>query len=394
MLPLLSAVLFMGALLGVVALTTQLFLLWRHLRAPAPSPRAYAPISVLKPLCGVDDGLLDNLASFAAIDYPAFEVVLGVKDEADPAFAVARKAVERWPHCMRLVLQRGAPGLNPKVNQLITLERAARHALLVVSDSNVRVRPDYLKEIAAHFENPEVGCVTHPISGEDERRLGSLLDNMHLSTNIAPGIVSARFINLSIVVGKSMALRRADLERLGGFFAFKDYLAEDYVFGQKVVEALGKKVAVAHQTIVNVSQHKSLSDFLARYLRWGVVQRTAIRLHTFIGQGLMNPVPIVALAVLLHPAKPTLLLAAVVLVAKLLIDITSGELMRPGGFGARALLAIPLKDFLLFVAWLNAVFSRTVLWRGNRLRVESGSRLVALPALIAEADALDERAAA
>ena len=121
---------------------------------------------------------------------------------------------------MRVIVQRGAPGLNPKVNQLITLARHARYALIVISDSNVAAPDGYLHEIAAHFEDDEVGLVTHPIAGVGERSWGSLLDNVHLSVGIAPGMIAANCVaGEALVVGKSMALRRAELFAIGGFEA-------------------------------------------------------------------------------------------------------------------------------------------------------------------------------
>src|SRR5439155_12021378 len=121
-------------------------------------------ISILKPLCGLDDDLVANLESFVAIDYAPYEVLLGVRDRHDAAYPIALALARRFPRRVRVVLQRGAPGLNPKVNQLATLARAARYEIVVVSDSNVRVPDGYLDEIAAHLEDPRVGLVTHPIA--------------------------------------------------------------------------------------------------------------------------------------------------------------------------------------------------------------------------------------
>ena len=163
--------LFALSVLGLVLLAAQLALVTLHRRRRPPAALGALPaISILKPLCGRDDALEANLASFARLDYPRFEVVLGVKDLSDAALGPALEAVARWPGVFRLEVQRGEPGLNPKVNQLITLSDRSRHDLLVISDSNVRVGRRYLREIAAHFSDPRVGCVSHPIVGVGERR--------------------------------------------------------------------------------------------------------------------------------------------------------------------------------------------------------------------------------
>ncbi len=197
-----------------------------------------------------------------------------MRDAADPAWPVALAAARRWPGRFRVVVQRGEPGWNPKVNQLVTLAREARHEILVVSDSNVRVGRGYLAEIAAHHEVPEVGLVTHPIVGVGERCLGSLFENLHLAGSIGPGVVGAkRLAGRDLVIGKSMALRRRDLAALGGFESAKDVLAEDYLIGVRVSRELRKRVALASNPVENVSQGRRLGDFAGSYLRWAVMQR-------------------------------------------------------------------------------------------------------------------------
>jgi ceramide glucosyltransferase len=395
-----SLLLLAAATLGLAALAVQLVLVLRH-RRERLRPRSEATprpgISILKPLCGVDDDLEANLEQFASLDYPSYEVILGVKDMRDPAHAVARAAVARWPQVMRLVLQEGEPGLNPKVNQLVTLAAEARHDLWVISDSNVRVAPAYLDEIAEGFSDPAVGCVTHPIAGLGERTLGSLLDNLHLASSAAAGVIAAkRLADKDIVVGKSMALRREDVEALGGFFSVKDVLAEDFVIGQWVTRKLGKQVLVARTPVFNVSLKKRVSDFFHRYLRWSVIHHTSVGTGTYLAQGLLNPVPLALLGALLEPGA--LAFAAVVAIAltKTAIDVTVFRLLRPAPVAWHALPAVLLKDALLFVAWCNGLFSRTVDWRGTRLKVLPGTRLVPvkLPAPVelapGEADAGEE----
>jgi ceramide glucosyltransferase len=377
MLTTLSLVLFGAAVCGVVLLAVQQVALRLHLAGgPARRPRRRAPVSILKPLCGVDDDLEANLERFATLDYAAYEVVLGVRDERDAAYPLAVAAAMRWPDRVRVVLQRGAPGLNPKVNQLVTLASAARHEILVVSDSNVRVPDGYLDELVALFEDPTVGCVTHPVAGADEQTLGSLLDNLHLASSVGAGQVAAkRVAGRDLVVGKSMALRRADLERLGGFAAFADYLAEDYVIGQRVGTVLGKRVAVARTPVINVSRRRSVGDFYRRYARWSVIHRTAIAPSTYMAQSLLNPTPIALVALALAPSLGALACVTAIGASKAALDVGAGRALRPGGFGVRALACVAVKDLLLAAAWVHGLSHDTVLWRGNRLRVLPGSRL-------------------
>jgi ceramide glucosyltransferase len=364
-----------AAAIGLVASAIQVLVLWIHLRAPVPTPRTTPPVSILKPLCGVDDGLEENLASFAALDWPDFEVVLGVRSASDAAFPLARAAVRRWPGRFRVVLQRGAPGMNPKVNQLLTLARAARHDLLVVSDSNVRVPPGYLAELVALLEDERVGLVTNPISGEGEVRLGSLMDHLHLVSWVTPAMVATKRLRIrDIVVGKSMALRRSDLEAMGGFEGVRNILAEDYVMGRMVSAVLGKRVAVARTPVRNVSARRSLRDFLGRYERWSVLQRHAVGRLTYSSFVLMNPVLFAAAAAAVAGTPETLGALAVTCLAKIALDAVAGALLRPGGFRLLQLAVIPLKDLVFGAAWAVGLFRSEIAWRGNQIAVGPGTR--------------------
>lgn len=378
--PIVSVTLFAAALLGLVFLTAQCLALVLHLRRRSPVPGMTPSISVLKPLCGLDDGLADNLASFANLAYPEYEVLLGLRHADDPALGVAREAARRWPGRFRIVFQRGEPGHNPKVNQLITLARAARHDVLVVSDSNVRVEPRYLAGIAAALEDEEVGLVTHPIAGLGEIGLGSVLDHLHLAGSIAPGVVAAkRLAGRDIVVGKSMALRRRDLAALGGFEAVKDVLAEDYVMGTMVSTVLGKRVAVGPSPIQNVSERRTVGEFAARYRRWSVLQRQAVGPVVYSAQVLLNPVLLATVAAALARTAGAVGLLAATCAAKMALDGSSARALRAGGFTLRQLALVPAKDLVVGSAWLYGLFRRDVAWRGTRLVVRRGTR-IELPA--------------
>jgi ceramide glucosyltransferase len=348
----------------------------RHLRETPPRPRQTTGISILKPLCGVDDDLRLLLVRFAQLDHPDYELLLGVRSRADAAFPIAEWVAQRFPGRVRVILQRGEPGLNPKVNQLITLAAAARHEVLVVSDSNVAVDDDYLQGIAAYLEDSDVGLVTHPVAGTGEQRFGALLDNLHLSGSIGPGMVGAkRVAGKDIVVGKSMALRRSDLLQLGGFESVADLLAEDYVIGKRVSQRLGKRVVVAHRPVWNVSRRRSVSDFFARYRRWSVIHRKAVGLPVYLGQPLLNPVPIAIGAAALSPSTELCSAALAIVLLRVGLDAATGGLLRGRRFGARQIVATPAKDLLLAAAWLYGLWTSTVEWRSNRLEVLEGTRL-------------------
>jgi ceramide glucosyltransferase len=202
------------------------------------------------------------------------------------------------------------------------------------------------------------------------------MDALHLAGSIAPGVVAAkRLAGQDLVVGKSMALRRSDLVRMGGFEAVKDVLAEDYVMGRMVWEVLGKRVAVAHQPIENVSAHRSVREFAARYRRWAVLQRQLVGPFAYASQVFLNPVLLAAAATLLDHTPGSMASLAGVCAAKAALDGLAARALRPGGFRFWQLALVPLKDLVLGSAWAYAFIRREVEWRGNRLRVGAGSRL-------------------
>jgi ceramide glucosyltransferase len=357
---------------GLLALLAQRVCVALHVGAPPVVPRRRPGISILKPLCGTDDALEENLERFATLDYPRFELLLGVKDRSDAAWPLACAIARRHGRRVRVVLQRSSPGLNPKVNQLATLEREARYDVLLVSDSNTRPPPGYLVELAGLFDDPRVACVTHPVSGAGHQSVGALLDNLHLASSIGAGQIGARLLaGRDLVVGKSMALTREALNALGGFEAFANHLAEDYVIGQQ----LSGRVALARLPIVNIATSRTIASFWARYARWGVIHRTAVTLPTSLAQALLNPWPLALLATAAHPTAITVLLCVAALGLKAMVDVSAARALGCD-VGASAAWVVPLKDLMLFAAWAQGLVRRTVDWRGNRLRVGPGSKLV------------------
>lgn len=351
----------------------------RRLEGSAP------PISVLKPLKGADEELYENLASIAAQDYPGpFEIVLGAADADDPALEVAQRLRRSHPDvAIRVVPGRHGPGLNPKVANLAALEQAARYPYLLVSDSNVRVSPSYLRETAAELVDERVGLVTNVLAGVGEQSLGAALENAHLNGFVAGAVCGADLMaRHPCVVGKSMLLSRRALERVGGWSSVRDVLGEDYLLGVAVKRA-GFRVVLCPHVIGTVNRGWTVSRFVSRHLRWSQMRRWIAPL-AYALEPLLNPVPwLLALVGLagfgwtppgLNPSSwVTLVLGMVAL--KVASDALLAWRLRGRLPSLGAASMVPLKDVLVLGLWAVAWVRRSVEWRGNRMKIGPGSAL-------------------
>lgn len=332
------------------------------------------PVTVLKPLCGADPSLRENLESFFVQDHPRFELLFGVEREDDPAIGIVEELMGAHPDVRaKLVVHRGNKGHNPKVRNLLGMVGHASHDLVLVSDSNVRAPEHYLSEICAvRASDPEVGLVTNLFAGDGPGTVGASLECVQLTGFIAAGISLPTMVGDAIVVGKSMLFSMRELSRLGGLHRVADVLAEDYVI-TKMFEEAGRRVAIAPTVLTNVIGPIGIKTFFERHLRWSMM-RMRLRPAYFAFEPLTSPLAVLPLAWLaLGHTWATLWLAAMLLIR----DVGGWLLLRGRSRLHVPLLSSLLRDVVMLAVWAATPFKRHVTWRGNRVRVCAGTALVA-----------------
>jgi ceramide glucosyltransferase len=343
--------------------------------ADAVSPCHFTPVSILKPLKGLDDNLFDNLESFCMLDYPEYEIIFSLQDHNDPAYKVARKIKEKYPNKqISIVIEECSTGLNPKVNNLIPAYANAKYEYILISDSNVMVNRDYLREIMKHFGNPGVGLVTNLIRGIGGRTLGSVFENLHLNTFIIGSVCFLdRYLKMPCVVGKSMLMRKRDLESIGGFKAVKDVLAEDYIIGKKM-QKKGKKVILSNYLINNVNEYWGLKKFLNRHTRWGKL-RWRIGGLKYFSEIITNIVFMSFLPIFFwEPSRLTVSFTVLIGCIKVIGDFYMGRKIRTDMNPLWNIFS-PVKDLIIGFIWFIPLLSNTIVWRGNRYIIHKDSLL-------------------
>jgi ceramide glucosyltransferase len=239
-------------------------------RASVNEPDIQPPVTVLKPLHG-DEPLLESaLTTLCRQNYPQLQLVFGVRDKADAATEVVRQLREQFPDVdMTLVADPARHGVNPKINNLINMMQAARHDVLVIADSDVHVRPDYLERLVAALEQPGVGLVTTLYAGLPllPATLPGRLGAMQITSCFLPGALLSRAIGRQDCLGATMCLRREDLERIGGFHALVDHLADDNVLGRRIA-GLGFRVVLAQTVPLTTVPETGFLALFQHELRW------------------------------------------------------------------------------------------------------------------------------
>lgn len=367
-----------AGLLGALLLGSWVYcvLTWlaarRYLAQPIPDANSREPISILKPLSGLDDGLEENLRSFFTQDYPAFEILFAVRTEADPAHALVERLRTQYPGVpAKLILTGEPPWPNAKSWSLHLMQQQASHNLLVMSDSDIRVDSSMLRTLAREFSDPHLAVTTCPYRAVPGPSFWSKLEAIGMNTEFLGGVLAARMLDgMKFALGPTIAARKSAIEAVGGWPYLQEFLAEDFVLGNEAA-AKGLGVALSRYVIEHRIGTQSFAKNAHHRLRWCRSTRRS-RPAGYAGQLFTNPLPIALALLAVLPASWPAFLGTLLLRA-LAAYATAGLVLRDS-LTAREFYLVPLQDLLSFVFWVGGFFGNTIDWRGEIYLLEKDGR--------------------
>ncbi len=366
-----------GSIYGLLCLLALLQFRWNRSYWVTRTFAQWPSVTILKPVCGLEKNLAENLRSTCRQDYPNFQVVFSVQRTDDPAIPLLHAIQQEFgSDLVTVAIESFNSGPNGKINNLIGGLKHARHDLLVISDSDIRLRPDYLKTVVAPLADPDVGyvCTLYKASEADTwfEAMELLTINADLTPNMAFALVTGA---AKFCLGASTALRRSTLEEIGGLPSLADYLVEDYEMGRRIWSK-GKRMVILPYLVDTVVDLKTPTQWWNHLVYWDQNNRAA-RPGALFSTVVIRPVPFACLFALLTFGVPT---GLAVLIATLLVRLTvAGCIMRWGledREGLRWLWLVPFRDIAALGSWVLAFTKRTTIWRDAEFVLTRDGRLV------------------
>jgi ceramide glucosyltransferase len=359
----------------------QIVAAWRFLRrARYPRDGHTPPVTVLKPLKGPGLELAANLDTFCRQDYPEYQIVFGVEDATDPAVEVVRALMRRFPDRDITLSVGNEEGANRKVASLVHMMRHARHDVLVLSDADIRVRPDYLRTLAAPLIDPSVGLTTCLYRGRAMIRVASLIESLFINTDFLPMVLVAQWVQrFRYAYGASTAFRREALAGIGGFDALRDHLADDYLLGNRIADA-GWHLLLLPYLVETVLDSRTMGDVWRHQLRWARTYRVCQPFGWFVSL-IIHTMLWGVLAVFATGGSTVGWIALLAAVAARIGSLRVILGMLGDTVTVRDLWLVPLKDLAYSAVWVTSWLGRDVVWSGQRLRVQPDGRMVPLDAV-------------
>jgi ceramide glucosyltransferase len=346
----------------------------RRRNRPLTIATTLPPISILKPLRGTDPEMYASMRSHCTQNYPEYEILFGVGDLEDPAADVVRRLQREFPdRAIRLLHCDKNLGPNGKVSSLAQLAAMAIYGVLLVNDSDIRVEADYLKSIATELQQPNVGLVTCLYRGISAHTIASKLESFGVSTDFVPGVLVASLIEggIRFGLGSTLALRKKDLQAIGGFESLTQYLADDYQLGLRIAEK-ELKVELSREIVDTYLPAYSFRAFITHQLRWMRTIR-ASRPAGYAGLPLTFTLPLGILSVLLaQGALWAWVLFAVAASLRLIAAITNGVFVLRDRQLPSLMWLLPLRDLIAPFIWIAGLVGREIVWRGKVFDLDHG----------------------
>ena len=375
------------AFLGTLTSTAYLFLVIagavrfaRRRRTLCSAPPYLAPVSLLKAVHGLEPNLEENLESFFRQDYPEFELIFCAREANDPALQVAQRLAEKYPDVRARILTSGQPPwTNAKLYSLEQMWRAAEHDLLVISDSDVHVGPDYLREIIKPFSDLKVGMTTCIYRGLPAGGFWTELEALGFSVEMTAGVVVADLLEgMKFALGPTMVVRRQCVKAVGGFGFMADYCADDYILGNRIAES-GMEVVLSHYSIDHMVFHHSFLASMRHQVRWMRSTRFS-RPKGHLGTVLTYAMPFGVLGFIAglasgHPAVGWTLLCAAFL-NRMIQSIAAGYVVAQDRRALWRCWLYPVRDLLSAILWLGSYLSAKIDWRGETYRLTAGGLML------------------
>jgi len=352
---------------------------WLTTRRSRPTP----PVSLFKPLHGTEPGLAGYLATFFKQDYPEYEILFCAREASDTGLAIAREVAARYPRIpAQFLVTNGQPDyINDKVISLERMAAAAKYDIFVISDSDVRVEPDYLRAVTLPFSEARVGAVTCPYRGvAAEGGLWARLEAVGMSVEMTAGVLAARMVEgMQFVLGPTMAFRREAIQAMGGFRVTAEYCADDFVLGNEAHKH-GSTVILSHHAIDHMVINSGFISTVKHQVRWMKSTRFS-RPAGHFGTALTFSIPFgiaagAAAAALGHPGWGLGLLAWSVF-TRLVLALAVGRLVVRDESWFGLLVLYPIRDLMGFCFWAASYLSSRILWRGHVYRLLPGGKMQA-----------------
>ncbi len=352
----------------------------RKARANTPPRSGFPPVSVLKPVHGLDAQLERNIESFFRQDYPSYEILFAADEADDPALRVVREVAARYPHVPSQMIVNGRPTWpNPPAWSFHCMTEVASYQILVTSDSDVEVQPEYLSQVVAPLLDPKTGMVTCVYRGKNAGGFWSGMDAIGMSVEMTAGVLVANLLEgMKFGLGPTIAVRKDSLAKIGGYQVLGEYFANDFVIGN-LIDKAGYKVVLSDHVIDHVVPPMTFKRMWERQVRWAKSTRYS-RPKGHFGTGLIFAVPygilgFLGASSLGHPVIGASLFAAAILnrIIECLV-IGWGVVRDPRAL--RSPWLYPVRDLLGFIVWCASYLSKGSVWRDSKYKLLDGGRIV------------------